>query len=296
MCHLLLSLRLYLLLLTLVLTLCQNLAFFAREIPGARGALPEPFDVGNHIGNIAPSLYFGHMAANLVGHMSEAANERLVKPEKKKLKRKMMLGALAVGVIANGLVETRLGISLTGWESTPDSLDFGYGVGAAVLGGLTVGLEGGELDADADFVPGEAPTREQLYGTPERVEDIDEARHMAYAGKAQRDQAALNRRAEALTDFIEGDEELSEDELYTRMLMRHQGSLPDGFEQHDHDHPHEVLRTARNLLPDRMSARELPHLKDGAFEDMQATKAEKAAQDRYRHMELASKSKPPKVL
>lgn len=111
-----------------------------RESEGARDIGPEPLDVFNHVGNVATSVSVGYCGAMVTGVIAaEYANMRNEKGEEtttSSIRKKMVAGGLAAGIIVNGLVETKTGISLIGWENTPDPVDFAYGVSGAVIGSL----------------------------------------------------------------------------------------------------------------------------------------------------------------
>lgn len=119
-------------------TLIQGDAYLLGWPP--RDALPEPFDIGDHAGNVNNSLLIGviagHIAARIAEHWLPAASQRTSRSV-------IFAGAVAVGAIANGLVETKFGQKLLGDEVMqffygdsevgPDTsgLDVAYGVAAA---------------------------------------------------------------------------------------------------------------------------------------------------------------------
>lgn len=111
-----------------------------RESEGARDIGPEPLDVFNHVGNVGISVSVGYCGSMVAGAVAvEHANMRSRKGEDtatSSICKKMVAGGIAAGIIVNGLVETKTGISLIGWENTPDPVDFAYGVGGAAIGGL----------------------------------------------------------------------------------------------------------------------------------------------------------------
>ncbi len=101
-----------------------------RKIDGTRGLLPEPYDFFNHNGNILSSVTTA-IAASLAVRLG--SSERL-------RRTKTMSAAILGGVAVNALVETRTGLSLPivpemFRNSSPDPIDFGYGMFGALIGG-----------------------------------------------------------------------------------------------------------------------------------------------------------------
>lgn len=104
----------------------------AKEIPGTRDVLPEPFDVMDHAGNINGSAQFGYAAGMVAGkYYTHWTNDSEVVPSTRSVRTKMAMGGLAVGLAVNGLIESKFGMKLVHWENTSDPIDFIYGVGAA---------------------------------------------------------------------------------------------------------------------------------------------------------------------
>lgn len=111
-----------------------------KSISGLRNHLPEPYDVVDHIGNVGGSL-----TAGLFGGLAAAVcieNTSLSRGNKNMIKLRarsaMLAGGLGVGAMLNAYTETKLGLSINPifHDSTPDSVDFTYGVVAAGIGGL----------------------------------------------------------------------------------------------------------------------------------------------------------------
>jgi hypothetical protein len=112
---------------------------FAKDADGMRNILPEPFDVLDHAGNINGSAQFGYAGGLLVGKLvADRANKQEDCPSKLSTRTKMALGGLSVGLLLNGLVETRFGMKLIHWENTSDPIDFAYGVGTATAVGALI--------------------------------------------------------------------------------------------------------------------------------------------------------------
>lgn len=101
----------------------------AKDEPGARGILPEPFDFFNHVGNIDGSAQVGYVAGILLGKLAaNRANEKGEPLSKGSLRARMAAGGLVVGLVVNGLIESKWGMNLIHWQNTSDPLDFAYGV------------------------------------------------------------------------------------------------------------------------------------------------------------------------
>ena len=100
-------------------------------------ALPEPFDIGSHQGNVNNSFIIGAVA----GHMTTLAVERWFPNASPRATRGAIIaGATAVGAAVNSLVEFRFGQKLIGDEVmhgvfgsrvVGDPLDVAYGAVAA---------------------------------------------------------------------------------------------------------------------------------------------------------------------
>lgn len=91
------------------------------SVPDIRDKLPEPFDVPDHIGNTAVTIFLISVALNEVWGKSP----RLATPEK--FKQVKNVAAVAAGTIAVGanVVAENVGY---GPKSTSDPIDFAYGV------------------------------------------------------------------------------------------------------------------------------------------------------------------------
>ncbi len=95
--------------------------------------MPEPFDFFDHAGVINGSAQLGYLSGLTVGKIIDGrANQNPeASPSVVSTRTKMALAGLSVGIVLNGLVETKLGIRLMNIETTPDPIDFVYGVSAA---------------------------------------------------------------------------------------------------------------------------------------------------------------------
>ncbi len=125
----------------------------AKDGDGARDILPEPFDVFDHAGNINGSAQLGYAGGLIVGKLVTDRASRGGEREDSRLsiRAKMALGGLSVGLLVNGLVETKFGTKLMHWESTPDPIDFAYGVITATAVGAL--LPNVEQEAVREYVP-----------------------------------------------------------------------------------------------------------------------------------------------
>lgn len=105
-----------------------------RKIDGTREVAPEPLDFFMHNGNILSSMTTA---------ISVCAITALSRKTEKGRKAKLMGLALVSGAAVNALVETRTGLSLPivptmFADSTPDPIDFVYGMIGAAAGGTMV--------------------------------------------------------------------------------------------------------------------------------------------------------------
>ncbi len=123
------------------------LANLIKDIPGLRDKLPEPFDVVDHMSNVGYGLYPGYIIGSIAAKLSIFRQKReLIKPrsyvDEERTKSAMLVAGLAVGSILNAAVETRYGLSLFGdykvSQSTPDLIDFAYGVTATGLAAVAL--------------------------------------------------------------------------------------------------------------------------------------------------------------
>lgn len=108
-----------------------------KDTDGTRGHIPEPFDVIDHAGNMSLSFSIGVIAALEVARRSlRQSSDTTIDYSSRPLRRKMIGSGIAVGVALNAYVETNLGLSINPifGSSTPDMIDFAYGVGGATLG------------------------------------------------------------------------------------------------------------------------------------------------------------------
>lgn len=104
----------------------------------ARNIIPEPFDLMDHAGNLAPSMMVGAG----VTYLSALLGTKFSNTPKVIRRFAMAIGGTAV-VAANLLVETKYGLSVysaVNSNTTPDVLDVAYGVGAGVLASSLVGV------------------------------------------------------------------------------------------------------------------------------------------------------------
>lgn len=109
-----------------------------------RDILPEPFDIGNHQGNINDSLLIGSVA----GLVTIKALERIAPKSSNKNRRRAMLTiAVTAGLAINSLVETKFGQriigentmhSLFGDHVTTDPLDLVYGTITSAAASYTI--------------------------------------------------------------------------------------------------------------------------------------------------------------
>ncbi len=120
------------------------LAYLIKDAPGLRDKLPEPFDIIDHISNVAYGLYPGYIVGSMAARLSIIRQKRELGPksyvDEERTKSAMLVAGLAVGTIINAAVETRYGLRLFGdykvSQSTPDIVDFAFGVlttGAAAV-------------------------------------------------------------------------------------------------------------------------------------------------------------------
>lgn len=110
-----------------------------RKIDGMRDLAPEPWDFFDHNGNVLSSVTAA-LAVSLKVRLAERRADS-VKPVRFR-RSKVMGAALASGIAVNALVETRTGLSLPfvaclsdNCISTPDPIDYAYGVAGAGIGG-----------------------------------------------------------------------------------------------------------------------------------------------------------------
>lgn len=111
-----------------------------------RDRLAEPFDLFDHAGNFAVSACFGLVAARIAGGVMTR-----FEASPRAMKRVAIATGTLVVAAANALTETKWGVRFTGILTTPDPIDFAYGVGAGVLASSLV-----------DFQPATNPAYEQL--------------------------------------------------------------------------------------------------------------------------------------
>lgn len=128
----------------------------ARHIDGIREIGPAPLDFFNHSGNILSSMNVA-LAASAAVYLHSRSNEDIGRGG---LRRRMIVASVASGLMVNAVVETKFGLGLpvvtnmfgaeqglentpvmgTAFtESTPDPVDFAYGVVAAAAGGVMAG-------------------------------------------------------------------------------------------------------------------------------------------------------------
>ncbi len=106
---------------------------FAKETEGTRNILPEPFDFFDHAGNVNGSAQIGYGVGLLTGIIAARRANNQDNPERHDhIRAKMAAAGAAVGLLINGISETKFGLSLVGDTSTtPDLIDYAYGVIAA---------------------------------------------------------------------------------------------------------------------------------------------------------------------
>lgn len=99
----------------------------------ARDILPEPIDVPSYLGNIFGSNLLGYLVGVRVGGHYDGQ-----RVEASKARKVSTIAGACAGVILNTMFETKLGCNITQYiplPSTPDSVDFAYGVIGATVGG-----------------------------------------------------------------------------------------------------------------------------------------------------------------
>lgn len=123
---------------SLISLTCLGLAAI-KDIPGVRNIIPEPFDVFDHVGNVSLSVAMGYVGGLIVGKVaaSRAKREDLI-TNNTAIRTRMAFGGLTVGVVLNGLVETRVGMSILPLINTPDTVDLVYGAAAATVAGAFI--------------------------------------------------------------------------------------------------------------------------------------------------------------
>ncbi len=106
-------------------------------IPGVRGSLPEPWNIGDHIGNFHGSTVAGYLGALAVTRLF--AKEGVVDGSEKgaewRLRIKMAIGAAASGSVFNLIAENKAAMSAIDVGNTVDPIDFAYGLIAATIVG-----------------------------------------------------------------------------------------------------------------------------------------------------------------
>ena len=120
-----------------------------------RNIIPEPFDLMDHAGNLAPSMVVGVG----VTYLSALLGTKFSNTPKAVRRFAMAIGGTAV-VAANLLVETKYGLNIysaVNNNTTPDVLDIAYGVGAGVLASSLVSIvpveDGKEMQSKGDDRP-----------------------------------------------------------------------------------------------------------------------------------------------
>lgn len=99
----------------------------------ARDILTEPIDVPSHLGNTFGSNMIGYFAGVVAGRHYDGQ-----RVEASKARKVSTIAGACAGVILNTMFETKLGYNITQFiplPSTPDSVDFAYGVVGATIGG-----------------------------------------------------------------------------------------------------------------------------------------------------------------
>jgi hypothetical protein len=102
--------------------------------PAVRTLITNPaLNIFNHASNMAVSadvgVFTGILGSSLYSHYIEKPTER--SSALRKARMAMAVAGLAVGAVINGLIETRLGISITHIYNTADPYDAAYGIIAA---------------------------------------------------------------------------------------------------------------------------------------------------------------------
>ncbi len=119
------------------------LATSAKFMPSGRGALPDPVDVSNSVGNVLASGSMGVMVG-VAGVLSASNREYAVESQDRgafisRFRLKVGGAALALASAANLAVETKTSYNFLGWESgVTNHYDAFYGIVAGAVAGATV--------------------------------------------------------------------------------------------------------------------------------------------------------------
>lgn len=97
--------------------------------------LPEPLNFAQHVGNTPMSAWLGIMAGDLIAQSTQSGHLARFGMSRHATRGVMAAAGFAVGAGLNFFAETRFGIRISGWNNTPDMIDFGYGVAAATIAG-----------------------------------------------------------------------------------------------------------------------------------------------------------------
>lgn len=103
--------------------------------PYPRNALPDPIDLGDHLGNIIPSAGIGVVIGGIVCELARRANTAV------SLRRTRLVAsstALAIGLALNNVVETTQGQQAVGWDNVADTKDLFWGVTSSVIAALAI--------------------------------------------------------------------------------------------------------------------------------------------------------------
>ena len=116
------------------LFLGSSALYMGGTIGELRNCLPEPFDLPDHLGNVVAGTAIGSVVA-IIGSAAAEAVARNGSSDLRKsplrFRALMAAGSMALGAIANGLTETKLGVIV----NVPDQIDFAYGVIASGIFG-----------------------------------------------------------------------------------------------------------------------------------------------------------------
>ena len=98
--------------------------------PGAQHLLPEPFDFFSHSSNLSISaVAAGMTAAGVAIGPAESRGWSL-----RRTRTVAAVSAMALTTALNAISETKLGVTLLPFHSTPDPIDFAYGMAGGAIG------------------------------------------------------------------------------------------------------------------------------------------------------------------